>query len=131
MTDRGASSLELALGAGLLLMPVVVLVLSLPTWVERQSAARLAAAEAARAAATSETQATGTAAAAGLITTIAANHGIASSDVSWRIDGTLTRGGAIEVAVTVRFPALPVRGAPGFAWTAVHQETVDRYRSLP
>ena len=46
--DEGAAPIEFALAVGFLLIPMVVLVMSVAPWVERQSMARVAAGEAAR-----------------------------------------------------------------------------------
>jgi hypothetical protein len=46
--DAGYVAAELALGVGLLVFPVAMLVLTLPTWSERQASARAIAREMAR-----------------------------------------------------------------------------------
>jgi len=49
--ERGSIPIEFALGIGVLMLPVAVLVLIFPNWAERQSMARVAAQESAREAA--------------------------------------------------------------------------------
>lgn len=124
---------ELALGVGVLILPVAVLVLSLPTWVERQSAARLAAQEAARAVVLADSLPAGLAAGEAAAAQVATNHGIDPADFSVSFSGELARGQAITAAVDARFPALALPGfgdAAGFTWTVTHAEQVDAYRSL-
>lgn len=130
---RGSASLELALGTGVLLLPTALLALLLPTWIERQSAARMAAAEAARAFAVAAAPAEASGQALDLAHTVLGNAGIPGSQRSVTVAGTLVRGGSVTVTVTVTMPALPLPRipAPGFSWTATHTERVDPYRSLP
>ena len=132
--ERGSAPIELALGVGLLVLPVALAVVTFPTWVERQSMARLAAQEAARTVVLASDGTAGVAAAAALVGQIAVNHGLPASDVALAVDGTLTRGGAVTAAVTVAFPAavFPGFGTVGaVSWTVRHTEQVDAYRSFP
>ena len=69
MSEQGATPIEFAAGVGLLLIPIVFLVASFAPWVERQSMARVAAAEAARLVATSPTGAVDEAAIGGVVAT--------------------------------------------------------------
>lgn len=149
MTERGATPVEFAAGVGLLLIPVVFLVASFAPWVERQSMARVAAAEAARLVATSPTGAVDEASIAGVVSTIATNHGIDAGDARVYFcppEGAadtvraaascspIFRGQLLRVEVDVQLPAItiPLIASVGeVTWTAVHIEQVDRYRSLP
>ena len=132
-------ALELALGVGLLLLPVAMLVAVFPGWAERTAMAKVAAQEAARAAALSESAAEGIAAGEALAAQIAANHGVPASELTTEISvpvdaaGDLMRGAEVTASVTVeiRMPALPL---PGTGWsidrTITHRERIDDYRSL-
>lgn len=132
--EAGGVPVEFALGVGVLILPVALLVLSLPTWVERQSAARLAAQEAARAVVLADSLPAGLAAGETAAAQVAENHGIEPGDFTVSLTGDLTRGEAITATVRARFPALALPGfgdAAGFSWTVTHTELVDAYRSLP
>lgn len=130
----GAVPIEFALGVGVLVLPVALLVLSLPPWVERQSAARLAAREAARAVVLADTFAEGVAAGETAAARVAVNHDIDPGDFNVAVTGNLVRGGAVTATVSARFPATAVPGlteVASFIWTTAHTEQVDAYRSLP
>ena len=125
--EEGFAAVEYAVGVGMLLMAAVV-TLSLATWVERQSLARLAAREAARAAAVEADLAAG----AALGPEIAANHGVEPADLSVSVGGSTERGGVVVARATVRLPALSLPFLDDVAevsWTATHAEAVDSYRS--
>lgn len=131
--ERGAASLELGLGAAVLLLPAAVLVLSLPTWIERQSAARVAAREAARTAVLAETSAAAISAGEQAAAEVAANHGLEPDDLGVTVAGSLERQGSIAATVTARFPATAFFGfgdVAAFTWSVTHTEQVDRYRSI-
>lgn len=147
--EDGSAPLELALGVGLLLLPVAVLVLSFPTWIERQAMARAAAGEAARAAVLAEHPDGAVAAAEALVAEAARNHGVDPADVTVCLSSApvgappgactdrphLGRGAAVTAEVTVRLPALTLPGLAtaleATSTTARHTERVDRYRSYP
>lgn len=132
--QRGQVPVEFALAVGLLIFPVTILVASLPVWVERQSAARVAAQEAAREVVLADTWADGTRSGALVAERVAANHGIPPGDLSVGFRGELERGAEVAALVTVRMPALvlPGIGSVGeWSWTVSHTEQVDLYRSFP
>jgi hypothetical protein len=133
--ERGFVATEFVLGIGLLLFPVALMVLTLPTWSERQTTARAMAREAGRSVA--RTGVCRPDLAADVVHTMARNLGLDGGDVIVRLDcadGLLPPGGEVEVSVTVRMPAVHI---PGFgsvgewSWTAFHREPVDRYGSSP
>jgi len=133
-SEQGYVAAELALGVGLLVFPVAMLVLTLPTWSERQSVARAIAREAARTVAVGGTCDEGTARAVGA--TMAGNLGMRDG-VDVALDCApgqrLRRGESVTARVTVRMPAvdIPGIGAVGaWSWTAHHSEPVDQYRSF-
>ena len=133
--EGGYVAAELALGIGLLLFPVALLVLTLPTWSERQTTARSIAREVSRVVAVAGVCDRERAAETGH--DMARNLGLAPSDVDVQLDcvpgGRLSRGGSVRASVTVGVPAvtLPGIGSVGaWSWTAHHSEPVDQYRSF-
>jgi hypothetical protein len=108
--ERGQVPVEFALAVGLLIFPVTILVVSLPVWIERQSAARVAAQEAAREVVLADTWAGGTERGVLVAERVAANHGIPPADVSVGFRGELERGAEVAALVTVRMPALVLPG---------------------
>lgn len=131
--DGGFVAAELALGIGLLLFPVAMLVVTLPTWSERQSVARAVAREVARTIAVAGTcDAERARAVAG---EMAVNLGVTVTDVGLDCaPGRLPRGGRVTASVTVAVPAIVIPGigaADAWRWTARHSQPVDPYRSFP
>jgi len=109
-------------------LPVALTVLTLPTWVERQSMARLAAQEGARAAVLSADPAAAVGRAHRVAAEVAANHGAALDSVE--VSGGLTRGGVVAVRVTVAMPAPLLHDGLAWQWSTTHAESVDAYRSF-
>jgi hypothetical protein len=133
--EGGFVSVEFAAGIGLLVLPVACLVLTLPTWSERQTTARAIAREVGRS--TAVAGRCDRAAAETLTREMAANLGLDARDVAVTLDCTpgaqLARGGTVTARVTVQVPAVALPGIGGvgaWSWTAAHTETVDPYRSF-
>src|SRR5262249_12069510 len=136
---RGADGFvatELVLAVALLLVPVALLVLTLPTWSERRTTGRVIAREVART--TAREGVCDVVRAKVVADTMARNLGMTPGDLGIELDcnpGTaLDPGGAVAAIVTVHMPAvaLPGIGAIGdWSWTAAHRQPVDRYASLP
>jgi len=133
--DDGYVAAELALGIGLLVFPVAMLLLTLPTWSERQSAARSIAREVARTVAVDGT--CNRAAAERVRSTMAANVGVRGGAVEVALDCAdgqrLRRGSDVTASVTVTMPAVDIPGIAevgAWSWTAHHSEPVDQYRSF-
>lgn len=129
----GSAPLSLVLGLGLLVIPVLLLVLAIPTWEARAVDARDAAATAARVLVTADSWTDGVGAADRVVSEIAAGDGIASSQLVAEFRGSLVRGSTVTVQVTVLIPAteIPLIGAVGAVhYTATSSELVDQYRSL-
>jgi hypothetical protein len=131
-SEAGFVATELVLGIGVLVLPVALLVLTLPGWSERQVTARVVSREVARAAARDGVCDLADARALGAA--MAGNLGLPPDDLSVDLactDGAeLLPGSDVEARVTVRIPAvdLPALGAVGsWSWTARHREPVDRY----
>jgi hypothetical protein len=134
--ERGFLAAELVAGIALLVVPVALLVLSLPQWAERETDARTIAREVGR-----------TLAAAGwcdgataqsLASRMAGNVGIARDQLTVEPrctpGSTLAPGSELEVDVTVYMPPihLPAVGdVAAWSWTARHREPVDVYKAEP
>jgi hypothetical protein len=130
--ESGFVATELVLGIGLLVLPVALLVLTLPGWSERQVTARVISREVARRITRDGT--CDVAGARALGASMARNLGVPaeglSIDVTCAAGAALEPGGDVEARVTVVMPAvdLPGIGAIGsWSWTARHREPVDRY----
>ena len=129
----GSAPLSLALGLGLLVFPVLLLVLTLPTWEARTVDARDAAAAASRALVTSDSWSNGVAAANAVVSSIASTDEVASEDLTANYPGSLTRGGAVTAEVTVTIPAGRIPGIGSFGamhYSASSTQLVDEYRSI-
>ena len=131
-SEAGFVATELALGVGLLVFPVALLVLTLPGWSERQVTARVISREVARRVAREGV--CDAAAARALGAAMAHNLGVPGDgrrSTCRCSDGTpLPPGSDIEARVTVTIPAVQVPGigaVGAWSWTARHREPVDRY----
>lgn len=132
--ESGIVVMELVLTICLWLFPITILVVSLPTWVERQSLGRLAAQEAAREVVLADSWSAGATRAQAVTDQLALNHDIDPADLGLVLDGALDRGATVTATVTVQVPALTVpfiTQAPGFALSFTAAEAVDQYRSFP
>jgi hypothetical protein len=133
--EDGFVATELALGIGLLVVPVALLVLTLPGWSERQATARVVAREVARAAARDGWCDRDRA--RELAATMAQNLGLDPGDLVVELgcaaNTALAPGGDIEADVTVRMPAVDIPGVGGvgeWTWVARHREPIDRYGAV-
>ncbi len=131
--ERGFVATELVLGIAILVLPVVAIVLTIPTWSERQTTARVIAREVARAVARSgecDTRFAADAAAA-----MGAGLGLdppAHISLDCRTGSELPPGSDLLVSVTVTMPAVHVPGLGSigaWTWSARHRQPVDRYGS--
>jgi hypothetical protein len=135
-SERGFIATELAMGIGLLVLPIALLVLTLPGWSERQVTARVISREVARRIAREGVCDRGAARSLGV--TMARDLGVPAGGVEVDVvcpgGAVLTPGTDVEARVTVPMPAveIPGVGAVGaWSWTARHREPVDRYGSVP
>jgi hypothetical protein len=132
--DAGFAPLTMMLGLGLLVIPVLLLVLTLPTWEERTVDARDAAANAARALATAGTWTSGVSAADQTVAEAATNDGITPAQIAASYRGALNPGATVTATVTVTIPAGTIPGIGAFGtlrYTASSTQHVDSYRSIP
>jgi hypothetical protein len=127
--DRGFVLVEWVAAVALLLMPVVMLVATLPVWAERRHVATVAAREAARTLANDWPHAN-TASASAVAEDVAARRGVGDARVRVRSVGS-TRGGEIRVEVDVLMPAIAMAGMRIGSWryTAVAVRRVEDFRS--
>ena len=129
-----SGALDVTLAIGLVMMPIVMLVASLPKWIETRSMAELAAQEAARALVLADSQARGEAAGEVVARRIARNHGVDGSSIHVGFSGNLDWGEEVMASVTVTMPILTIPLIGTFTvgeFTADHIERVDDYRSFP
>ena len=132
--DRGVAAIDMFAVIIVAMIPVFVIVMSVPSWVERMSFARVAAQEAARAAVLADTWADGQAQAGDLVTEIAANYDVPAGGSSLALSGALERGATVTATVSVQTPTLTIPFVTTVGSTTLsstHTEIVDHYRSLP
>lgn len=132
--DAGFAPLTMLLGLGLLVLPVLLLVLTLPTWEQRSVDAKDMAAQAARSLATADTWTDGVTAAQNTVNQETSNDGLDPSDVTAAYSGSLTPGATVTATVTVTIPAGVIPGVGTFGtvhYSAASTELVDLYRSTP
>jgi hypothetical protein len=119
--QRGSAALELPLVVGLVLIPLGLLVLHVPVWIERQSAAREAAAEAARAVVVAP-DGGGAADAAVVVARVEEGFGLPKGALALRLEvatDTVTASVRVEIPAA-RLPGLGTVGS--VTWTARHSE---------
>lgn len=146
--------IEFPLAVAVLLIPMAYFALMFAPWSERNSAAELAAAEAARVIATSPTGAADESGARAIAMQILDNFGIDGSESAVYLCtdagmsdaekaasscGVLNRGETVRVEVTVSMPVvvIPLSDSDGgnltsaaFSVTSFHDERIDPYRSF-
>jgi len=130
--ERGSAiPITLMLGVSLIVLPVMVLVLTLPTWEERTVDAQDAARDAARALVTADDWGDGVSAANAVVSQLVAGDGLPPGDMTVSYSGSLDPGGTVTATVTVVIPAGNVPGL-GFVgdlhYTASSTEHVDSYQ---
>jgi hypothetical protein len=126
----GFVAIELLLGVATLLVPVVLVVASVPAWTARRAVATAAAAEAARALARDWPHGS-VGQARAIATAVARDRGVAPSDLRVGVSGHYQRGGSVRVDVRVRLPGIGIGGRTvAGGWVHVHRvERIDAYRS--
>jgi len=127
----GFVAIEWVAAVALLLLPIVVLVATLPAWAERRHAATVAAREAARVLARDWPAADPNEAAL-VAEEVAADHGVDGGGAVVRVLSVgAARGDVARVAVQVTMPAIEVGPIAAGEWhyTAVEVRRIDDYRS--
>jgi hypothetical protein len=130
MKSDGFVATEWVAALALLLLPVVVLAATLPSWAERSHAATVAAREAARTV-VDEWPQPATADAIRAAQDVARDHGVSAHDVDVHVPPAVPpRGGTVRVDVWVTMPAVSVAGidVAGWRYHAVAIRRVDDYR---
>ncbi len=127
--ERGSVLFELPLIFGLVLVPFGMLIISAPTWVERQTAARDAAAESARYLLLNGE--VGGRSPEQIVREVEAGYGLPEHSLTLEILRTdIQPGESLTVRVTVLIPAvsLPIFGGIGAVeWTAEHTERLPDF----
>jgi hypothetical protein len=130
-SERGFVAVEWVAAIAMLLLPMVVLVATMPGWAERRHAATVAAREAARDLV--DNWPNGNPDSAKLVAIdVAADHGIDATDVDVRVPSVGdTRGDDVVVEVEVTMPAIGVSGMSVGSWHYVARATrrIDDFRS--
>jgi len=129
--ERGFIAVEFVAAVAFLLLPMVVLVATVPAWAERRHAATVAAREAARELTNAWPNGDGVAAEA-VAFEIAADQGVARRDLVVHVRSVgAGRGSYVRVDAVVTMPAISVMGMRAGAWhyTAVEVRRIDDYRS--
>jgi hypothetical protein len=130
--ESGFAPLTMVLGVGLVIVPVLLLVLTIPTWLERSVDARDAAANAARTLATANNWQSGTLAANQTVSQLIANDGLNPNLVSVTYAGDLNPGDTVTARVTVTIPAGVIPGIGNYGtvrYTATSTQHVDTYKA--
>lgn len=131
--DRGSAAIELPLAVGLLLLPMAMIVMALPSWPERQTVATAAAKEAASLYANAPDPTSGVYLAQAAVDQAAANYGLPANTLTLQLIGEWCRSCPVTASVRVDIPALavPLIGDIGaFQWTATSTARIDDYRSI-
>ncbi|MCU1466499.1 MAG: hypothetical protein JWM72_2427 [Actinomycetia bacterium] len=129
--ERGFVAIEWVAAIAMLLLPIVVLVASMPGWAERRHAATVAAREAARELVDNWPNADADSALV-VATDVAADHGIAAGDIEVRVPSVgEVRGDEVVVQVVVTMPAIGASGMSVGRWhyTARAARRIDDLRS--
>lgn len=129
-SQRGAAALEVGLIMAFVLIPVMMLMLLVPTWIERQAAGRDAASEAARALVLTSGD---RAAALRTVASVEQGYELDTGTLTLRSVSPLSLGADFTVVVTVRQPALSLPGLGqigGWSYDAVHVEHYPQYSQI-
>lgn len=133
--DAGFAAVEFVAGLALLVLPMAVLVVSLPVWAETQSSARVVVREAARILAVADDDMVGRTAATDMAVRVADNLGVeivGGPRFEGSVEGAPGLESEVSATITVRLPllALPLLAdLTAVEWTVEHREPVDAYRS--
>ena len=127
----GFVAIEWVASIALLLLPIVVLVATLPVWAERRNTATVAAREAVRRLVNDWPNAN-VDAAAEIAREVAADHGVDPGEVRLEVASAgAARASEVRVQVDVTMPAIAVGNMRAGEWhyTAVAVRRIDDYRS--
>ena len=135
-SEHGTGAIDLVLSAAFLLIPVAMLLLTLPLLVEYRSMGDAAAREAVRACATAFTPSTGQAGAETIARRILDERGLSPEGVTIEIDclDSWAPGGIVTATVSFRIPAINVLGIGRVGSLMIertYREQIEPYRSAP
>ena len=128
--EEGFVAIEWVAAIALLLLPIVVLVATLPSWAERRHAATVAAREVATGVV--QDPSFDAAARRSAASAVARNYGIVPEDLDVRVRAASGRGEYVTVEVRIRMPAISVAGlvdAGSWTYRATQHRRLDDYRS--
>lgn len=128
--ERGAAAIEVGLIMAFVLIPVMMLALLIPTWIERQTAGRDAASEAARAIVLSSGDLS---AAHAMVVLVERGYELPAGTISLSSVSPLAVGAEFTVVVTVHQPSLSLPGLGelgGWSYDAQHVEHFPSYGQL-
>ena len=131
--DTGSAAVEFPLAVSFLLLPIAVIVMTVPQWPERVSVTRSMAREAATLYATAGSEAAGRDAARRSVNEAAANWGFDPATVALGFEGSWCRACTVRVNVTTPVPALQVPfigEVGGFEYTGSATARIDDYGSI-
>jgi hypothetical protein len=129
--EHGLVAVEWVAAIGLLLLPIVLLVATLPTWAERRHTATVAAREATRVLARDWPNADASRAVA-VAREVAVDHGVEPDEVDVIVVSPgLARGDLARVVVRVTMPAVSIGAISAGSWqySASEVRRIDDYRS--
>ncbi len=130
-SQHGFVAIEFSAAIALLLLPVTMLVASLPSWSTREHSATVIAREAARLAA-QQWPNQSDAAIDTLVVDTATNLGADPRQVTIEVTSDQFRGGQVRATVTIVMPAISVPGigtAGAWHWSTTATVRIDDYRS--
>ncbi len=132
----GIGAIDLVLATAFVIVPFAMLLLSIPIQLEYRSMAHAAAREAARACATASDPVSGLRRAEAVAARIMDERGLppAPSTVSVDCVSAWRPGGVVTAQVSLEVPAIRILDTwqvGSWAASAVHKESIERYRSLP
>jgi hypothetical protein len=134
-SDAGSSTaLTLMLGVGFIVLPVMVVVLTVPTWEQRAVDAQDTARGAARALVMADDWGDGVTAADEVVAQVIENDALPPGDVTVQYSGSLSPGASVTASVTITVPVgeLPGLGFVGtLHYTATSTDDVGSYRGSP
>ena len=130
--ESGFAPLTMMLALAVVITPVLLLVLTIPTWLERGVDARDAAANAARTLATADNWQAGTLAANQTVSQLITGDGLDPNLVTTSYGGDLNPGSIVTARVTVTIPAGVIPGIGHYGtvhYTATSTQHVDTYKA--
>jgi len=135
-TERGSGAVELVLTTAFILIPMAILLLSLPLMVAYRAMGDAAAREAVRACATAFDPSSGQQRAESLAHRILDERGLSpeATEVTVDCQSAWKPGGVVSATVSFRTPLIKVVGLGSLGSVTIHRsfrERIETYRSTP